>query len=294
MTLSTIHCILVVQHRNTYIYQKEGIHMKMKKLTGLLLAGIILSTGATTLASSPDVSAATVISENQYEKVMSFTKADLTAVTGIVLEPTEASIQRMYDSLKNERVWLALGYSSTEAQRITKRMAQSTYQAIGILTSMANNQNIQLKVVVINKFNYSTINIGTIGSVDKPTVPKDEPEKEDTNKPGDLALRALVKEIEIEIEYQKEKIKLDYEVKSNGKIKAEVKNEQTGLKLQDAKAQTYVETLFVGLDAKTSSQEEIKTHIMEQLHANQKGLKKFAFKVKYADKTKVDFKIKYK
>ncbi|EMF0511218.1 hypothetical protein H5O69_001936 [Enterococcus hirae] len=267
--------------------------MKMKKLTGLLLAGIILSTGATTLASSPDVCAATVISENQYEKVMSFTKADLTAVTGIVLEPTEASIQRMYDSLKNERVWLALGYSSTEAQRITKRMAQSTYQAIGILTSMANNQNIQLKVVVINKPNYSTINIGTIGSVDKPTVPKDEPEKEEnTNVPGDSALRALVKEIEIE--YQKEKIKLDYEVKSNGKIKAEVKNEQTGLKLQDAKAQTYVETLFVGLDAKTSSQEEIKTYIMEQLHANQKGLKKFAFKVKYADKTKVDFKIKYK
>ena len=268
--------------------------MKMKKLTGLLLAGIILSTGATTLASSPDVCAATVISENQYEKIMSFTKADLTAVTGIVLEPTEASIQRMYDSLKKERVWLALGYSSTEAQRITKRMAQSTYQAIGILTSMANNQNIQLKVVVINKPNYSTINIGTIGSVDKPTVPKDEPEKEDTNKPGDSALRTLVKEIEIEIEYKKEKIKLDYEVKSNGKIKAEVKNERTGLKLQDAKAQTYVETLFVGLDAKTSSQEEIKTHIMEQLHANQKGLKKFAFKVKYADKTKVDFKIKYK
>lgn len=294
MTLSTIHCILVVQHRNTYIYQKEGIHMKMKKLTGLLLAGIILSTGATTLASSPDVCAATVISENQYEKIMSFTKADLAAVTGIALEPTEASIQRMYDSLKKERVWLALGYSSTEAQRITKRMAQSTYQAIGILTSMANNQNIQLKVVVIDKPNYSTINIGTIGSVDKPTVPKDEPEKEDTNKPGDSALRSLVKEIEIEIEYQKEKIKLDYEVKSNGKIKAEVKNEQTGLKLQDAKAQTYVETLFVGLDAKTSSQEEIKTHIMEQLDANQKGLKKFAFKVKYADKTKVDFKIKYK
>lgn len=268
--------------------------MKMKKLTGLLLAGIILSTGATTLASSPDVCAATVISENQYEKTMSFTKADLTAVTGMVLEPTEASIQRMYDSLKKERVWLALGYSSTEAQRITKRMAQSTYQAIGILTSMANNQNIQLKVVVINKPNYSTINIGTIGSVDKPTVPKDEPEKEDTNKPGDSALHALVKEIEIEIEYQKEKIKLDYEVKSNGKIKAEVKNERTGLKLQDAKAQTYIETLFVGLDAKTSSQEEIKTHIMEQLDANQKGLKKFAFKVKYADKTKVDFKIKYK
>ena len=286
--------MLVVQHRNTYIYQKEGIHMKMKKLTGLLLAGIILSTGATTLASSPDVCAATVISENQYEKIMSFTKADLAAVTGIALEPTEASIQRMYDSLKKERVWLALGYSSTEAQRITKRMAQSTYQAIGILTSMANNQNIQLKVVVIDKPNYSTINIGTIGSVDKPTVPKDEPEKEDTNKPGDSALRSLVKEIEIEIEYQKEKIKLDYEVKSNGKIKAEVKNEQTGLKLQDAKAQTYVETLFVGLDAKTSSQEEIKTHIMEQVHANQKGLKKFAFKVKYADKTKVDFKIKYK
>ncbi|HFD6481914.1 TPA: hypothetical protein ACF5O7_000161 [Enterococcus hirae] len=268
--------------------------MKMKKLTGLLLAGIILSTGATTLASSPDVCAATVISENQYEKIMSFTKADLAAVTGIALEPTEASIQRMYDSLKKERVWLALGYSSTEAQRITKRMAQSTYQAIGILTSMANNQNIQLKVVVIDKPNYSTINIGTIGSVDKPTVPKDEPEKEDTNKPGDSALRSLVKEIEIEIEYQKEKIKLDYEVKSNGKIKAEVKNEQTGLKLQDAKAQTYVETLFVGLDAKTSSQEEIKTHIMEQVHANQKGLKKFAFKVKYADKIKVDFKIKYK
>lgn len=74
LILGTVHCVLVVPHRNTYIYQEEGVHMKMKKMTGLLFMRMILSTGDVTLARSSAVSAVTVILENKYEKIKSFTK----------------------------------------------------------------------------------------------------------------------------------------------------------------------------------------------------------------------------
>ncbi|MGX7172689.1 YusW family protein [Enterococcus ratti] len=265
--------------------------MKLKKMTSLLLlSGIVLSVGGTTLTNSTSAAAATIVSESKYEKVISFTKEDLANATGVTLNTTEKAINNMYNALKKASVWESLGYDSTQAQRIASRISQSMYQTIGILTSIANHQQLQFKVVTINKPNYSGVNIGTIGTDDA----TEEPDKGDnTGNADDSAFSKQVKDVEIKMEYKKGKIELEYEVKSNGTIKAEVENKLTGMKLKGSVAQTYIEELFVDLDTKTSSQNEIAEHVMKYLKTDQKGLKKFDFKVKYADKTKVDFKIKY-
>lgn len=271
----------------------------MKKITSLLLvSGLVLSIGCATVANTTSADAATVISQSTYEKTMSFTKDDLKNATGITLTSKLTVINSMYNSLKDSKVWVKLGYSSTDAKRIAQRVELSNYQTIGILEDIANNQKLEFKVVTITKPNYKNVDLGTVGTKDQSTTPSEDPATGETETttpnedPAKTPLSSLVKEIEIDIEYKKKDIEIDYDVKSDGRVKAEVENELTGSKVKDAQAQKIVEELFSGLDAKTSSKEEIQNHILTKLNAPKDGLKKFEFKVKFADKSKVDFKIK--
>ena len=62
--------------------------MKNKKITtSLLTAGMVLAIGITPFVHSNTMEAATLISQSDHEKVMSFTKKDLKEATGIQLEP---------------------------------------------------------------------------------------------------------------------------------------------------------------------------------------------------------------
>ncbi|WP_086443840.1 YusW family protein [Candidatus Enterococcus lemimoniae] len=291
--------------------------MKLTKLTSaLLVSGIVLTIGTSVAVNTTSVAAATVVSETAYEKVMSFTKADLNNVTGSNLSTT--SINTVYSAMKKQETWTKLGYTKTEAKRIADRISVSNYQTVGILKDIVANEGLQFKVVLVNQPNYKAVNVGTIGEVVTPEAPITNEEdttpeapitneedttpeapitnEEDTTPetPSNSTLSSVVKEIEIEIEYKKlGDIEVDYEVKSNGRIKAEVKNKQTGVKIKDAAAQKAVEDLFVGLDAKTMSHAAIQDHVLTKLNASKSGLKKFEFEVKFADKSKVDFKIKY-
>lgn len=62
LTLGTVHCVLVVPHRNTYISGRENTY-ENEKMTGLLFTRMILSTGAVTLTSLSAVFAVTIIKE---------------------------------------------------------------------------------------------------------------------------------------------------------------------------------------------------------------------------------------
>lgn len=271
----------------------------MKNLTkSLLVAGVALSVGVTAFSGGVAASASTVISETAYEKIVSFTKEDLEKATNEQLDL--ASINHVYTSLKDTKTWVKLGYNSTDAKRIADRFVQSQYQAIGILTDIAHNEGLSLKVITVNKPYFNTVNIGTVGEITNPET--DEPNTEDsgateestsesTEESNQGTLSKAVKEIDIEIEYKNKEIELEYDVKSNGTVKAKYVNEFTGEKTEGAKAQKTIEALFVGLDAKNSSKTEIKNHVISKLNASQK-FKKFDFKVKFADKSKVDFKIK--
>ena len=72
--------------------------MKMTKLTKTaLIAGVALSIGATPLIGAHSASAATLISQSTYEKVMSFTKSDIKTATGINLDAN--TVTKTYNAL---------------------------------------------------------------------------------------------------------------------------------------------------------------------------------------------------
>lgn len=264
--------------------------MKLAKMTGVLLvSGIILTMGASVATNTTSAYAVTVVSETAYEKVMSFKKEDLNNATGANLDAT--SINKVYDALKKQATWTSLGCSKTEAECIVERISASNDQTVGILKDIASNESLQFKVVLVNQSKYKTVNIGTINDVVEPVT---LPENEKSDMPSDSSLSSLVKEIQIDIDYKNlGDIEVDYEVKSDGRVKAEVKNKETDIKIKDTEAQKVVEDLFTGLNVKTMSNEEIKNCVLTKLNASQSGLKKFKFEVKFADKSKVDFKIKY-
>ncbi|EOH99004.1 hypothetical protein UAY_02273 [Enterococcus moraviensis ATCC BAA-383] len=278
--------------------------MKMTHLTkSLLVAGVALSIGAAPFVGAVSASAATVISETTYEKIVSFTKDDLKQATNVQLNAT--TVNKMYTALKQAKAWEKLGYNAADANKIAKRFADSQYQAVGILTDIAHNEALSLKVVTINKPYFSSVNIGTTGEVTNPGTGESSTEEPNTGETGDTdestsesneesnkgTLSKLVKEIDVDVEYKNKDIEFKYEVKSNGTVKAKYVNEFTGEKTEGAKAQKTIEAVFEGLDAKNSSQAQIKNHVINKLGASQ-NFKKFDFKVKFADKSKVDFKIK--
>lgn len=134
--------------------------MKNKKITtSLLTAGMVLAIGITPFVHSNTMEAATLISQSDHEKVMSFTKKDLKEATGIQLEP--ATVQAVHQELKQQITWETLGYSTIDAQNIATRFTQNTYQALGILTDIANHSDLQLKVITINNPYLATAKIGT-------------------------------------------------------------------------------------------------------------------------------------
>lgn len=280
--------------------------MKLNKLTkSALVAGMVLSVGAAPLLSASTAQASTVISATPNETVITFTKAEIAGLVGKNF--TVANVQSIYASLKSAATWQKAGYSKADAALVAARFANSNYQAIGILTEIANGTSVDLKVVVINNAYYKGVNIGTSNSATAPEVTEPEvtepevtepevtepevTEPEVTEPTTPEVSKAAVKDIEIDIEYKKKDIELDYEVKSNGTVKAKYKNEFTGEKLEGKAAQTKIEGVLNGLDVKNSSNSTISKHVLTKLKAGS-DFKKFEFEVKYANNTKVEFKIK--
>ena len=262
--------------------------MKLKKLTSVLfVSGILLSMGASIVTNTTSIYAVTVVSETANEKVMIFKKEDLENAIGANLD--EISTSEVYDAMKKQMTWTSLGYSKTEAECIVKRISASNHQIEAILKDIASNERLQFKVVFVNQINYKIVTIGTIDNVVDPVA---FPGNEKLDIPSDSSLSSLVKEIQIDIDYKDlGDIEIDYEVKADGRIKAVIENKETDTKIKDIEAQKIVEDIFTDLNLKTISNEEIKSHVLIKLNASQSGLKKFKFKVKFADKSKIDFKI---
>lgn len=264
--------------------RRENTMKKLNWTKVILITGAIVSLGAVSVVTGSKASASTVISETSQEKVISFSKDDLKDATGIKLD--KSTVTEVYDLLTQADVWEKVEYSSAEAKRIASRFNKSQYQAMGILKDMAADEGVSLKVVTINKPYFKTVNIGTLS--EELTFDTEDSAVEVNE---DTALKETIKEIDIEIEYKNKDIEIDYEVKSNGRVKAKYENEWTGEKLESTKAEKKINALFEGLDVKNSRKSAIKEHVLDELNAPQ-NCKKFDFKVKFTDTSKVDFKLK--
>ena len=264
--------------------------MKNKKITtSLLTAGKVLAIGITPFVHSNTMEAATLISQSDHEKVMSFTKKDLKEATGIQLEP--ATVQAVHQELKQQITWETLGYSTIDAQNIATRFTQNTYQALGILTDIANHSDLQLKVITINNPYLATAKIGTFKwETVTPEVGGDH-ETADNELTTPTPTVASLQEIDVEIEYDENEIEFTYEIKSNGTIEATYEDESADLELEGKEAQDKIMTLLDGLSIKTATNEQIKEHITKKLAVNEQ-VKQFEFEANFTDKTEIEFVLK--
>lgn len=256
---------------------------KAKRLKDLFLVGIILLIGTTSLNTIKTVNAATIVTETKNKKVVSYSKQELEKGTDIKLEADE--IDKVYQALKQTKTWKNLGENAENAQRVAARFEQSETQATKILKNIVASDDLNLKVVFVNKPKYSSVNIGILEH--ETEAKKTDPS---TKKTTGETLKAQVKAIDLKIKYKHQEVKLEYNVKSNGSVKAKYQNDFTKEKLDGAKAQKVIEKLFSGLDIKNSSKSEIEEHFLTELDEKD-GVKKFEFKVKFSDKSKIEFEI---
>ncbi|WP_462258824.1 YusW family protein [Vagococcus teuberi] len=271
--------------------------MFKKKFTKLTILSLVtLSIGSSALVfSTQSVDAKTVVSQTARKSVLTFTKADLERATKIKL--SVSNVQKMYNLLSETDTWKELGYNDSQAAKIAQRVSLSSRQSQGILKDMLNNANVEFKVVYMNTGWFERVNIGSeVVTENVPEVEVLETETLDSETPEVPATGTLdknIKEIEIEIDYRAKNkdINLDVDVKKDGRVKAEFENEATRTKVKGDQAEAFVIDIFDSVDVRTMSKNDIKNHVLNKLNAD-KNFKKFDFKVKYFDESKVDFKIK--
>ena len=277
---------------------------KFTKVATLSLLTISLG-GSALVVNTQNVDAKTVVSQTARKSVITFTKADLEKATNVKL--SALNVQKMHSSLSKAEVWTALGYNESQATKIAQRVSLSSRQAQGILKDMVNNAQVEFKVVYMNTGWFERVNIGSevvkgetpeaetpeTPEVETPETEAPEVEAPEIDLPTNGALDKNIKEIEIEVEYRAKNkdIELDVDVKKDGRVKAEFENEATRTKVKGDKAEAIAVDIFDGIDVRTMSKNDIKNHVLTKLNADQ-NVKKFDFKVKYFDGSKIDFKIK--
>jgi hypothetical protein len=269
--------------------------MRTKKITGMLMATMMaFSLGVVAVPAAP-VEAATVVSSSRYETVTLFSKADLKNITGVSL--TTQNVTTVHNELKQAATWEKAGYNAADAKLIANRFTQSGNQAIQILTKVAYGK-LNLKVVVINKPNYTNANIGVSGQqiggggIETPDVPETEtPETGVPETEAPVKVQSELKEIQIDVDYKRGSIEFEYEVKYNGTVKAEYENDFTGENLHGKAAQNKIEAILAGLDVEGSSQSTIVNHILGKLNQGQ-TYKQFQFEAEYYDGTEREFKLR--
>ncbi|WP_314068008.1 YusW family protein [uncultured Vagococcus sp.] len=261
----------------------------MKLTKGLVTASLVLSLGVANLA-VPVMStyAATVEFENNYKSVISHSFSELKEYTG------KKNVKGLMNKLATPASWKAAGYKAAEAKVIAADFASQTYKVEALLTKMDNNKDLHFKVILL-KTGYVKAEFGLESygnSSEKPGI-----ELPGTTEPGEetpgteLPTQAGIKKLEIELDYKQGDVELQYQVNSNGTVKAQYQNKIDRVQLQGAQAEAKLNEVLAGIDFKTASQSDIVRHVLAKLNLGS-DYKQFQFQGQFTDNTKVKFKLK--
>ncbi|MBC1307508.1 YusW family protein [Listeria booriae] len=245
--------------------------------------GMVLSLGLTTIAPTASFAAekiGTVTYQDSYKTIQEFSKADLAKLTGV--QVTAANVNSVYNQLKVNKTWTKAGFSADQAKKIVASVTAYTQQIKGILTGIAKSNNTGLRVVYVTTPYTTQVNFGTFGSSSSGSTGTDTP----AVTPAALS----VTKIEVQIEYKKQDVEFQYEVKSNGTVKAKFENEFTKEKLEGAAAQAKIEAIFANFDIQKKSQTQIVNQVLTKLNLG-KDYKEFEFEAKFSNNSKLEFEI---
>lgn len=227
-----------------------------------------------------------VVSSTKYKEVTLLSKSDIEEMTGF--EFTARNITSIHKQLKKASTWKNIGYSAADSKLIANRFTKSYNQSIGILKKLYKVDNLNLKIVVIDKPSYQNASIGVSGynadlegSKPNETNPGTTPSIPETT-------QSSLKELEISIDYKNGEVELEYEIKLDGTIKAQYQNDFTGEDLQAKDAQVKIENILTGLDVMESNQTIIENHILNKLNLA-KDYKQFQYEAEFYDGKEIEF-----
>lgn len=221
-----------------------------------------------------------VVESSQYKSVTLFSIEEIEAFTGEAL--TSESTTSFYKKLTTKNTWTAAGYTETEAKAIALDFTRNKSKAEGILKKLVKNNELYLKIILLKQASAGAT-FGVQGYDSSNTQTPDPSTPTET--------QGTLKELDLSIEYKKGDIELSYEIKSNGKIKAEYENELTDTELNGTAAQTKIESLLNKLDLKTMSKEQIIQTVLTELNLKN-DYKEFEFEAEFTDQAKIEFKQK--
>lgn len=271
----------------------------MKLAKGLVTASLVLSLGAANLAVPViSASAAVIEFENNYKSVISHSMEDLKDYTG------KKNVKGLMNKLTKAAAWQEAGYTKAEAKVIAADFATQSYKVEALLTKMDNNNNLHLKVILL-KSGYVKAQFGLESyasekpNTELPVEPNNPTEEtpgtelptEETPATDSDKVMDGIKKIEIELDYKQGDVELQYQVNSNGTVKAQYQNKIDKVQLQNAKGEDKLNEVLAGIDFKTASESQIVDHILSKLNLDS-NYKQFQFQAEFTDKTKVKFKLK--
>lgn len=263
----------------------------MKLAKGFVTASLVLSLGVANLAVPViSASAATIEFENNYKSVISHSLKELKEYTG------KKNTKGLMNKLATPASWKAAGYKAAEAKVIAADFANQSYKVEALLTKMENNKDLHFKVILLKtgyvKAEFGLESYGNSGS-ENPDI-----ELPGTSEPGEetpgIELPSVttgIKKLEIELDYKKGDVELQYQVNSNGTVKAQYQNKIDRVQLQGAQAEAKLNEVLAGIDFKTASQSEIVKHVLAKLNLGS-DYKQFQFQGQFTDSTKVKFQLR--
>ena len=269
----------------------------MKVFKGMMVAGLAISLCSASLSVvSSSAEAATLVESNYNKTITLFNKADILAYTGLSL--TSSNVSSVYNELVKTSTWEAAGYSSSQAAVIARDFGRNYSKSISLLQKMTYQNDLHLKVILITK-GYVKAEFGlqsyyVPGTPVLPEEPK-EPEVPVTpEKPEvpEISEQSDLKKLEIQVTYTTgQQIQLEYQVKSNGTIKAQYQDKSNKVQLQDTAAAEKIEGITAGLDLKNASEKTITSHILNKLGRGS-SYKQFQYQAQFNDNTQVKIKLK--
>ncbi|MBO0474199.1 hypothetical protein IGL98_000901 [Enterococcus sp. DIV0840] len=275
----------------------------MKFFKGMMVAGLAISFCSTSLAVvSNSADAATVVESNYNKTVTLFNKADILAYTGLSL--TSSTVSSVYNELVKASTWEVAGYSSSEAAVIARDFSKNYYKSVSLLQKMTYQNDLHLKVILITK-GYVKAEFGlqsyyvseTPVNPEKPqepetTVAPETPEVPETPETPVAPEQSDLKKLEVQVTYTTgQQIQLQYQVNTNGTIKAQYQDKSNKVQLQGSAAEEKIEGIIAGLDLKNASETKITSHILTKLGKGT-SYKQFQYQGQFNDNTQVKFKLK--
>lgn len=250
---------------------------KLKMGTALLLTAMSLSA---VLIPAATAQAAITVESSDYKTVTLFSIEEIEAYTGETL--TSQSIASTYKKLATASTWTSAGYTEKEAKAIALDFTRNQSKARSLLKKLAKNNALYLKIIVLKQASVRA-------AFDIRGYDNSNNQIPDPSTPTET--QGTLKELEISIEYKKGDVELSYEIKSNGKVKAEYENELTNTELKGSKAQVKIESLLKKLDVKTMTKAQIIQTVLTELNLKN-DYKEFEFEAEFTDNAKLEFKQK--